>query len=469
MGKTKELLRPNRNKLELLCRIVDAGLIVLAHWIACLSYPRDWDASHTLASAIAVIAFHLMGDASGLYQPWRGAPLRSEIVRIWSTWAWTVPILLFAGFVSKMSAHFSRVVTLSWFVLAPLFLSIWRAVARIVVQELRSHGMNTRSVAIVGATELGELLARRIVEEPWLGMNVRGFYDDRGEDRQHLIPRELGKTIGNLDTLVADAQFGKLDIVYIALPLKAEPRINSLTRKLADTTASVYVAADFFVFDLLHARWTSVGGIPVVSIFDTPFSGVDGWVKRVEDIVLTTVILPLVAIPMTIIALVIKLTSPGPVLFRQRRYGLNGEIIEVLKFRTMTVCEDGDLIKQASKGDARVTKFGAFLRRTSLDELPQFLQVVTGTLSVVGPRPHAVAHNELYRKKIHGYMLRHKVKPGITGWAQVNGWRGETDTLEKMEKRIEHDLAYIQNWGLWWDLKIILMTVFGRATHKNAF
>jgi putative colanic acid biosynthesis UDP-glucose lipid carrier transferase len=206
-----------------------------------------------------------------------------------------------------------------------------------------------------------------------------------------------------------------------------------------------------------------------MSLHETPFYGVDGWLKRLEDIVVGSLILLIIAIPMLIIALCVKLTSPGPALFRQRRYGLNGEVIDVLKFRSMSVTEDGAEIKQATKDDPRITRFGAFLRRTNLDELPQFLNVMAGSMSIVGPRPHAVAHNELYRKKVRGYMLRHKVKPGITGWAQVNGWRGETDTLEKMEKRVEHDLDYIRNWSLLWDLQIIFMTVFGSGARKNAY
>jgi putative colanic acid biosynthesis UDP-glucose lipid carrier transferase len=196
---------------------------------------------------------------------------------------------------------------------------------------------------------------------------------------------------------------------------------------------------------------------------------VDGWLKRLEDIVVGSLILLVIAIPMLVIAICVKLTSRGPALFRQRRYGLNGEVIDVLKFRSMTVTEDGDEIKQATKDDPRVTKLGAFLRRTNLDELPQFFNVMGGSMSIVGPRPHAVAHNELYRRKVRGYMLRHKVKPGITGWAQINGWRGETDTLEKMEKRVEHDLDYIRNWSLLWDLQIILMTVFASGARRNAY
>jgi putative colanic acid biosynthesis UDP-glucose lipid carrier transferase len=226
---------------------------------------------------------------------------------------------------------------------------------------------------------------------------------------------------------------------------------------------------DFFMFDLLNASWGNVGDLPVVSISETPFYGVDGVVKRVEDIVIAGAILLLVAIPMIAIAIGVKLSSPGPIIFRQHRYGLRGNKIEVWKFRTMRALENGTTVIQAQKDDPRVTPFGALLRRTSLDELPQLINVLQGRMSLVGPRPHAVVHNEQYRKLIDRYMLRHKVKPGITGWAQINGWRGETDTLDKMQKRVEYDLAYIHNWSLWLDLKIIFLTVFRVLRDKQAY
>jgi putative colanic acid biosynthesis UDP-glucose lipid carrier transferase len=337
------------------------------------------------------------------------------------------------------------------------------------LRELRARGYNTRDAAIIGMTEIGEQLALQIQAIPSLGLEVYGFYDDRAEERCHPIPESLGGYAGSLKDAVDAARRGELDLIYIAFPLRAEPRINELLRQLSDTTASVYLAADFFAFDLLHARWSSLGAVPTVSLHETPFYGVDGWLKRLEDIALGTLILTIIAIPMLIIGICVKLTSKGPALFRQRRYGLNGEVINVLKFRSMTVMEDGDEIRQATENDDRLTPLGAFLRRTNLDELPQFFNVIEGTMSIVGPRPHAVAHNELYRKKIQGYMLRHKVKPGISGWAQVNGWRGETDTLEKMEKRIEYDLDYIRNWSLLWDLQIIFMTVFGSGARRSAY
>ncbi len=462
------LLRPHESKLDLLARTCDAVLIGGAYQVVCRLLDDSFGTPHTVLACIAVLAFHFIGDAAGLYKPWRGIPVNREAIRVITSWAAVVPLLLLFLFMSADASIYRRNVTLAWFALAPTLVVAFRLAVRLTLQELRRRGRNTRAIAIVGATESGLNLARKMVEEPWSGMVIYGFYDDRDVSRRELIPSEVGQLRGNNDQLIADARAGKVDLVYITLPLRAEPRIASIIRQLSDTTASVYIVADFYVYDLLQGRWGSVGDIPVVAVHETPFYGVDGWLKRIEDIVLGTMILGIIAIPMLAIAIGVKLTSKGPVFFRQRRYGLNGEEIHVLKFRSMTVMEDGGAVKQATRNDPRVTKFGAFLRRTSLDELPQFLNVLAGSMSIVGPRPHAVAHNEEYRRKIHGYMLRHKVKPGITGWAQVNGWRGETDTLEKMEKRVEHDLEYIRNWGLLWDIKIIVLTAFGRAK-KNAY
>ncbi len=300
-------------------------------------------------------------------------------------------------------------------------------------------------------------------------MRFIGYYDDRLAKRDCKHEASDAEGVGRFEELVTLARDGKVDYIYITLPMKAENRIVELVNALSDTTASVYMVPNFFVFDLLHGKMTSFDGLPVLSLHESPFFGVDGWVKRLEDILVASLILAIIAVPMALIALGVKLSSPGPVLFKQRRYGLNGAVVEVWKFRSMTVCEDGAKVVQAQKGDSRVTPFGAFLRRTSLDELPQFINVLQGQMSVVGPRPHAVAHNEQYRRLIRGYMLRHKVKPGITGWAQISGWRGETETLDKMEMRVKHDLEYVQNWSLWLDIKIIFLTVFKGFINKNAY
>ena len=457
-------------ELAPLMRLVDLILIYVALWLPTYARGQVWDQKAWVAATIAAVLFLVIGQSLSVYQSARGARLRAQLLRIWWGWiAGVVPVLLFLLFLSKRSEDYSRIIVSSWFLIAPFLISMWRTGATLLLRELRARGYNTRAAAIVGMTELGEQLAMQMKAVPSLGLRTYGFYDDRDEERCHPISPALGTRAGTLRDLVEAARTGEVDLIYIALPLRAEPRINELLRQLSDTTASVYLAADFFVFDLLHTRWVTLGGVPTMSLHETPFYGVDGWLKRLEDIVVGGAILMVIAIPMLIIGVCVKLTSPGPALFRQRRYGLNGEVIDVLKFRSMTVTEDGDEIKQATKDDPRITNFGAFLRRTNLDELPQFLNVLGGSMSIVGPRPHAVAHNELYRKKVRGYMLRHKVKPGITGWAQVNGWRGETDTLEKMEKRVEHDLDYIRNWSLLWDLQIIFMTVFGSRAWRNAY
>jgi len=457
-------------ELAPLMRLVDLVLIYIALLLATYARGEAWDQRSWIAASLAAALFLVIGQSLNVYQSARGARLRPQLLRIWVGWfAGVAPVLLFAMFVTKQSEEFSRIIVSTWFVLTPFLISAWRTATTVLLRELRARGYNTRYAAIVGMTELGEQLALEINEVPTLGLRVHGFYDDREEERCHPIAESLGTRAGNLKDLVAAAKSGEVGLIYIAFPLRAEPRINQLLRQLSDTTASVYLAADFFVFDLLHARWTTLGHVPTMSLYETPFYGVDGWLKRLEDIVVGTAILMVIAIPMLIIGIAVRLTSPGPALFRQRRYGLNGEVINVLKFRSMSVMEDGQDIKQATKDDVRVTKFGAFLRRTNLDELPQFFNVIGGSMSIVGPRPHAVAHNELYRTKVRGYMLRHKVKPGITGWAQINGWRGETDTIDKMAKRVEYDLDYIRNWSLFWDIQIIFMTVFGAGTRRNAY
>ncbi|HDU2986203.1 TPA: undecaprenyl-phosphate glucose phosphotransferase, partial [Klebsiella pneumoniae subsp. pneumoniae] len=250
-----------------------------------------------------------------------------------------------------------------------------------------------------------------------------------------------------------DAKAGELDRIYLAMSMSDEIEMRELIRNLTNTTCSVILIPDIFTFNILQSRTEEVNGVPVVPLFDTPINGINMVFKRLEDIFLSLLIIILISPILLVIAVAVKVSSPGPVIFKQKRYGMDGKAIKVWKFRSMTVMENDTLVKQATKNDVRVTKVGSFLRKTSLDELPQFFNVLSGKMSIVGPRPHAVAHNEQYRNIIEGYMLRHKVKPGITGWAQINGWRGETDTIDKMEKRIEYDLEYIREWSIWLDLK----------------
>ncbi|MCR4300052.1 MAG: undecaprenyl-phosphate glucose phosphotransferase [Sulfuricaulis sp.] len=461
---------PEYGKVSAFLQITDVLLIAGSLWLTSLLYELPWVRQYTIVLVWTISMFLLVVHFSEIYRAWRGSLLRGrELLRLMGAWFTVVLTLLILAYTTKTTSEYSRRLFLTWFVITPLVLVVWRGWLQIFLGEMRKRGWNVRTVAIVGASELGAHLANTILESPWMGLRPLGFYDARRPSGVRPLHGGPIGVLGNLDALIKHAHEGRIDMVYIALPMRAETRIGELIAKLSDTTVSVYLVPDFFMFDLLHASWGNVGDLPVVSISETPFYGVDGFVKRLEDISLSGLFLLLVAIPMIIIAIGVKLSSPGPIIFRQHRYGLRGNRISVWKFRTMTVSESDATVVQAKKNDPRVTRIGAFLRRTSLDELPQLINVLEGKMSLVGPRPHAVAHNEQYRKQVDRYMLRHKVKPGITGLAQVNGWRGETDTLDKMQMRIKFDLAYIQNWSLYLDLKIIYQTMFKVISDRNAY
>lgn len=464
---TNGFLRTHTPKISVLQRLIDAFLIIVSFHAISWFYGASLVKYQIGFAVIAALCFYVVGQGRGIYGSWRIGTIRSEVGEIILIWMFAFVFVLVLAYVTKTSAYFSRRVVLTWLVLSPGLLIAARLSVRKALHELRRHGRNTRVVAIVGTSRVARQMVENINSMPWTGLVFKGYYEDLPNDM--LVAEPAPALAGNLSELQSLARAGEVDVVYIALPMHKEQRIIELVNKFSDTTISLYLLPDSFVFDLMNARWISFNGIPIISIFETPFYGVDGWVKRMEDVVLGSAILAVIALPMLFISLAVKLTSPGPVFFKQRRYGLKGEVVYVWKFRSMTVCEDGADIPQAKQGDIRITPLGIFLRRTSLDELPQFLNVLQGTMSVVGPRPHAVAHNEEYRRQIHGYMLRHKVKPGITGWAQVNGWRGETDTLEKMQKRVECDLHYIQNWSLLLDLKIVWLTIWRGFCGRNAY
>ncbi len=373
-------------------------------------------------------------------------------------WVLIVGLLLMLGWATRTVGSFDERVLFAWVVATPLVMFSAHMLVPLVLPRIMAAEGLQRVAVIAGAGSLGRKLAERIEATPFLGVKVAGYFDDRSTDRLEEIAAD--RILGPVDTLGEYVKTHKVDLIYLALPLGSQPRINKLLDDLRDTTASVYFAPDIFLFDLIQARMDTIGGLPVLAVCETPFYGVNGMVKRVSDVVLGTLIMILIAPVMAAIALGVKLSSPGPILFRQRRYGLDGQEILVYKFRSMTVTEDGPVVRQATRNDARVTRFGAFIRRTSLDELPQFINVLQGRMSIVGPRPHAVSHNEMYRKLVKSYMIRHKVKPGITGWAQVNGLRGETDTVEKMKARVEYDLDYLRHWSLRLDLSIIWRTIF---------
>lgn len=455
-----------RRELHFLVKLIDALCIGLSLWFIC--WKLDASPIHqALTGTTAIIIFQFLWEFSNRHHSWCSDSLSRDLTNILSIWLGVVLSFLLLAYSFALFSEFSGHVFGAWILLTPVALCGWRIVARFFLRNIRTKHHNARKVVIAGLSTNAVQLAETIQKSPWMGMKLIGLFDDRVTNREKL---DWSRSIeGNFDSLLKNARERKVDVVYITLPLHATSRINRLVDELSDTMVAVYVVPELPYVNLLKGQWNYLGPLPTISIVETPIYGINAWFKRFLDITLGSLILLMIALPMLLISMGIKLSSPGPILFRQKRYGLDGKEIRILKFRTMTVCEDGENIIQAQKNDCRVTKFGAFLRRTSLDELPQFFNVMAGSMSIVGPRPHAVVHNELYRQIIKGYMLRHKVKPGITGWAQVTGWRGETDTYEKMRQRVIRDLWYIRNWSISFDLKIICMTIIKGFIGKNAF
>jgi len=463
----QSFVKDNVNQFSALYRLIDFMLIQVILFLSIRFYSTPLSDSYIMIGLIASISFYLLAETVQLYRSWRTGFSSRLALYTFLSWIGAIFAVTTYLFFSKTSSDISRVVIGLWFVISACSLVTWRMIFRLYLFKRRRQGLNTRKVAIFGLTESGVRLANEFVNHPETGFSLQAFYDDREPER--LTEDYRDRLQGSVNEGVELARSGKFDVVYIALPLAAQKRIEMILRSLGDTTVDVHLVPDFFTFNLLHARLTHVGNTQTISVYESPLSGLASLAKRIEDIVGSALILCGIAIPMLIIAMLIKLDSPGPVFFKQLRYGLDGKAIKVWKFRSMTVADNGAVVKQATKGDARITKLGAILRKTSLDELPQFINVIQGQMSIVGPRPHAVAHNEEYRQLVDFYMLRHKVKPGITGWAQINGWRGETDTLDKMEKRIEFDLEYIRNWSLLLDIKIVFLTIFKGFINKNAY
>jgi len=378
-------------------------------------------------------------------------------VDICTSWISLLVILALCGYATRSLGFFDERVLMVWAVLTPVLL--WLAVfaGRQLLRRLASLPENRRSAVVVGAGALGVKVSRAFEARGDIGLSFLGYFDDRADDR--VDNDATGQRLGNLRQVAPYVRQHGVHEVYITLPLGSQPRIVELLEQVQGTTASVFFVPDVFGISIIQGRLQDMNGVPVVGLQETPFTGTNRLVKRVSDVVLASLILVLIAPVLLVIAIGVKLGSPGPAIFRQRRNGLDGEEIIVYKFRSMRSQDDGAVVVQATKDDPRITPFGAFIRRTSLDELPQFINVLQGRMSIVGPRPHAVAHNEQYRQIIKAYMVRHKVKPGITGWAQVNGHRGETDTVEKMQARVEYDLEYLRNWTLGLDLQIIARTV----------
>ncbi len=448
------------NLLSFFVSILTAAALVFSLWGVSYFYEGEVPPSHLLLS---VLVFALTFPGESRLQK----SLYSLAFSILINWIWVAGLLFVTGFATGYLREFSSKALLAWLWIAPITefgaCLLLRATAPSL---LKLQGPLQRAI-IVGLNAQGAALATKLAHSPYNRIKLCGFVDSRNADRNGslvTIP-----VLGKFSDIARLVETLDIHVIYLSLPMASQPRILQVLDELKDTTASIYFVPDMFITDLIQGHTDTVCGVPVISVCESPFTGLNGVIKRTSDIVLSILILAMITPVLIGVALAVKFTSPGPVIFRQRRYGLDGKEILVYKFRSMTVTEDGDAIKQAQKNDARITPLGAFLRKSSLDELPQFFNVLQGRMSIVGPRPHAVAHNEIYRKLIKGYMVRHKVKPGITGWAQVNGLRGETDTLDKMQGRIDFDLDYLRNWSLKLDIFIILKTIRLVAEDQKAY
>lgn len=440
---------------------LDPFALVFSLWGTAWWFGGELAPQHVI---LAVVVFSLVFPGPSYLARSIGAMARHILL----SWATVFGLLFAFGYISGYLEYFNRDLLIVWCWLAPSCQLTGHLVLRLAAPLIIELQGEHRRAVVAGMNEQSLELVRRLGDDPYSRVRIVGFFDDRGDERvnqQHEFP-----LLGKISQLPAFARDNHIEVIYVSLPMASQPRIVSLLDGLHDTTASIYFVPDVFVTDLIQGRVDSVSGMPVVAVCETPFTGMTGVLKRASDLVLATMILILISPLLLLTAVSVKLSSPGPVIFRQRRYGLEGQEIVVYKFRTMTVSEDGPIVQQAKKEDPRITPLGRWLRRLSIDELPQFFNVLQGRMSIVGPRPHAVAHNELYRNLIKGYMLRHKVKPGITGWAQVNGLRGETESVETMKARIDYDLQYLQNWSLRFDLYIIVKTIWMVLfRHQNAY
>lgn len=440
----------SNNMLSAVESMLDPAILTISLWLVSVSFEGELLPPYLI---LAVIVFSITFPGASHLQ----VSVKRLIFDVLYSWSWVALLLLFLGFATGYIAEFSSQALITWLWAAPMSQISAHLLFRLVAPYLLMLQGPSQRAIIVGMNEQGVALAERMHEARYSKIELSGFFDDRNQTR--LPQAGHNPLLGRLRELPEFVKVNRIQFIYLSLPMASQPRILHVLDELKDTTASIYFVPDMFITDLIQGRSGTICGTPVISVCESPFTGTNGIIKRASDIILSLLILLLISPLLLIIALAIRMDSPGPIIFKQRRYGLDGEEILVYKFRSMRVCEDGDKIRQAEKGDSRITRVGGFLRRNSLDELPQFFNVLQGRMSIVGPRPHAVAHNEIYRTLIKGYMIRHKVKPGITGWAQVNGYRGETRTLDKMQARIDHDLDYLRNWSLQLDLHIIIKTV----------
>jgi putative colanic acid biosynthesis UDP-glucose lipid carrier transferase len=444
-----------------------AAISTLMLFGLCVAYEVEIDRNMLLFAGMAAALVFTMVRPTQDPNVTFGNQYVSMTIRIAQRWVAVLGMLLLMAYAAKLSSEFSRRVVFTWALVSPVAIagiSMW---LREILHRALADKANQSNVLFVGFNEASNALAERLRRDKRHNMRVMGFFDDRSVER--LGTSSNVPVLGRLPDVVEYSKTHSIDVIFIALPVRHIKRVLDLLEQLRDTTVSIYYVPDIYVFDLIQARTQDILGVPVVAMCESPFSGYRGVAKRLFDLAFTLALMPVLLPAMLAIAIGVKLSSPGPVIFKQRRYGLDGREIVVYKFRTMKVTQDGAHVPQAQRNDPRITPFGGFLRRYSLDELPQLFNVLRGTMSLVGPRPHAVAHNEQYRKLIKGYMVRHKVPPGITGLAQVNGCRGETPQLEQMQARVDFDLEYLRRWSPQLDIKILIATAFQLTGRGKAY
>ncbi|HJV87006.1 MAG TPA: undecaprenyl-phosphate glucose phosphotransferase [Noviherbaspirillum sp.] len=467
----RDFIITNSSRLELSMRLMDILVLEIAGAVAGLIHFHiplsETPPIHVVLLHFGCALAFLVFPQLDLYGSWRGRSLWDMFLRLAASWALVLLIGLFFSFLIHHVGNVSRLWMFYWYGIGVAFLVTYRAAAYFALRFLRTKGLNNKRVVIVGYGSTGREMHRRAMEQDWAGYDVKAV---------HAAPEDAGKILdpsvahlGSLEDIPSYVEANHIHEIWITLPLLASPKLQELQYLLRNTLVDIRWVPDILGVQMLSNKIGNFLGLPAVDLNQPISSGLNGIVKEIFDRVFATVALVLLLPLFIVIAIAIKRSSPGPVFFRQPRLGLNGRTFNVYKFRTMKVHEEKDKVTQATKNDPRITSIGAFLRRTSLDELPQFINVLFGDMSVVGPRPHALQHNEMYKDLLETYMLRHRVKPGITGWAQIHGLRGETDTVDKMAARVKFDLHYIQNWSLWMDIRIIIWTAFKGWTGTNAY
>ncbi|MDG3087044.1 undecaprenyl-phosphate glucose phosphotransferase [Vibrio hannami] len=468
----KQVFELADNGYRSLMKVLDFLTINLCLCLLLETIGKEETAVDFSSAFMTSIAFLICGGYMGLYRHKLRHKFSNMTIKFLATAVLTIVIIELAKFPLKHLEGFQDnslfpALRYSWLLIAMTVCFCYRPLMKFLAITIGKMRENKKNIAILGLTPAGVQVEREILNEySKLNASVY-FYDDRTVNRFGYLTKSDYK--GNTNKLIDDIKNNLIDTVYVALPVTAKERFNSSLHMLSDTTVDTYLVPDVYTRRLGVSKISNIGNMSTFSVFASPFSGANRVIKRIEDLILGTLIVTMISPILLFVAIGVKLSSPGPVLFKQDRYGLGGKKIKVWKFRSMKVMENKDTVVQATKNDPRVTAFGSFIRRTSLDELPQFFNVVQGSMSIVGPRPHAVAHNEQYRKIVDNYMIRHKIKPGITGWAQINGYRGETDTVDKMEKRVEYDIMYLDNWSLWLDIKIVFLTIFKGFVSEQAY